>query len=36
MIEPEAGRSYDDFQLSMALAFLHKTLAVRDNAPDHA
>ena len=35
-IEPEAGRSYDDFQLAMALAFLHKTLAVRDSAPDHA
>lgn len=35
-IEPEAGRAYDDFQLSMALAFLHKTLAVRAAAPDHA
>ncbi|MBS0472943.1 MAG: S41 family peptidase [Proteobacteria bacterium] len=36
-IEPDPGRSYDDFQLSMALAFLHKTLAVRGTAiPDHA
>ncbi|HUO89785.1 MAG TPA: S41 family peptidase [Rhizomicrobium sp.] len=35
-MEPEAGRSYDDFQLTMALAFLHKTLAIRGNAPDHA
>jgi carboxyl-terminal processing protease len=35
-IEPEAGRSYDDFQLSMALAFLHKTLAARGTTPTHA
>ncbi|MEI9885741.1 MAG: S41 family peptidase [Rhizomicrobium sp.] len=35
-IEPQAGRSYDDFQLAMALAFLHKTLAVRGPSPDHA
>ena len=35
-IEPEAGRTYDDFQLEMALAFLHKTLAVRGFTPDHA
>ncbi len=37
-IEPEAGRAYDDFQLSMALAFLHKTLAVSGVpvTPDHA
>ncbi|HEX4302027.1 MAG TPA: S41 family peptidase [Rhizomicrobium sp.] len=37
-IEPEAGRAYEDFQLSMALAFLHKTLAVRGTptTPDHA
>jgi carboxyl-terminal processing protease len=35
-ILPEAGRSYDDFQLSMALAFLHKTLAARGATPDHA
>jgi carboxyl-terminal processing protease len=35
-MEPEAGRSYDDFQLSMALSFLHKTMAIRDDAPDHA
>jgi len=27
-IDPPAGKSYDDFQLAMALAFLHKTLAV--------
>ncbi len=35
-IEPPAGRTIDDFQLSMALAFLHKTLAARQAAPDHA
>ena len=35
-IEPEQGRSYDDFQLSIALAFLHKTLATRVTAPNHA
>jgi len=35
-IEPAAGRSYDDFQLATALAFLHKTLAVRGKSPDHA
>ena len=35
-IEPGPGRSYDDFQLSMALAFLHKTLAIRTASPDHA
>ena len=35
-IEPEAGHSYDDFQLTMALAFLHKTLAVRGAGADHA
>ncbi|HEY0105214.1 MAG TPA: S41 family peptidase [Rhizomicrobium sp.] len=35
-IEPAAGRSYDDFQLAMALALLHKTLAVGPGAPDHA
>ena len=33
-IEPPAGKSYDDFQLAMALAFLHKTLAVNDT-PAH-
>jgi carboxyl-terminal processing protease len=36
-IEPKPGQAYDDFQLAMALAFLHKTLAVQqDGAPDHA
>ncbi len=35
-IEPAAGRTYDDFQLATALAVLHKTLAVRAVAPDHA
>jgi carboxyl-terminal processing protease len=35
-IEPPAGRVIDDFQLSTALAFLHKTLAARQAAPDHA
>jgi carboxyl-terminal processing protease len=35
-IEPPAGRVYDDFQLATALAFLHKTLAIRGVAPDHA
>ncbi|HXC55201.1 MAG TPA: S41 family peptidase [Rhizomicrobium sp.] len=34
-IEPEAGRSYDDFQLTMALAFLHKTLAAQGVPPPH-
>ena len=33
-IQPPAGKTYDDFQLAMALAFLHKTLAVND-APAH-
>ncbi|MBL6939847.1 MAG: S41 family peptidase [Alphaproteobacteria bacterium] len=33
-IEPPAGKSYDDFQLAMALAFLHKTLAANE-APGH-
>jgi len=35
-IEPSAGRAYDDFQLAMGLAFLHKTLAVESKSPDHA
>ncbi len=38
-IEPEPGHNYDDFQLTEALAFLHKTLAVQapvPTAPDHA
>jgi carboxyl-terminal processing protease len=35
-IEPDGGRAYDDFQLTMALAFLHKTLAVHGSSPDHA
>jgi carboxyl-terminal processing protease len=35
-IEPAPGRSYDDFQLAMGLAFLHKTLAVESKSPDHA
>jgi carboxyl-terminal processing protease len=36
-IEPQPGQTYDDFQLAMALAFLHKTLAVQGvAAPDHA
>jgi carboxyl-terminal processing protease len=36
-IEPVPGRTYDDFQLAMALAFLHKTLVVQqDGPPDHA
>ena len=34
MIQPPAGKAPDDFQLAMALAFLHKTLAVND-APAH-
>lgn len=33
-IEPPPGKSYDDFQLAMALAFLHKTLAANE-APGH-
>jgi carboxyl-terminal processing protease len=35
-IEPAAGRSYDDFQLATALAFLHRTLAVGEKSPVHA
>ncbi|MEJ0027505.1 MAG: S41 family peptidase [Rhizomicrobium sp.] len=35
-IEPAAGRAYDDFQLAMGLAYLHKTLAVESKSPDHA
>ena len=35
-IEPVPGQATDDFQLAMALAFLHKTLAVGAGAPDHA
>jgi hypothetical protein len=35
-IQPPPGKSYDDFQLAMALAFLHKTLAVQANDPSHA
>ena len=35
-IMPEAGHAYVDFQLTMALSYLHKTLAVREPAPDHA
>jgi len=35
-IVPAAGHSYLDFQLSMALEFLHKTLAVGGTAPKHA
>ncbi|HWD27482.1 MAG TPA: S41 family peptidase [Rhizomicrobium sp.] len=34
-IEPQPGQNYPDFQLAMALAFLHKTLAV-NGTPDHA
>ena len=33
---PEAGHAYLDFQLTMALSYLHKTLAVRGPSPDHA
>ena len=33
-IQPPPGKSYDDFQLAMALAFLHKTLALNDT-PGH-
>ncbi|MEI9996358.1 MAG: S41 family peptidase [Rhizomicrobium sp.] len=35
-LEPAPGKTYDDFQLAMALAFLHKTLAVDGNTPSHA
>jgi carboxyl-terminal processing protease len=35
-IEPAPGRAYDDFQLTTALAYLHKTLAIRGTAADHA
>ena len=35
-IEPAPGHAYLDFQLSMALSFLHKSLAVSERAPDHA
>ncbi|MEI9990230.1 MAG: S41 family peptidase [Rhizomicrobium sp.] len=35
-IEPAPGRAYDDFQLAMGLAYLHKTLAVDSTSPDHA
>ena len=35
-IQPPPGRSYEDFQLAMALAFLHKTLARGYLRPDHA
>ena len=35
-IVPEAGHAYLDFQLSMALSYLHKSLAVRDAIPSHA
>ena len=36
-IKPPPGKTYDDFQLSMALAFLHKTLAAQGaGQPDHA
>jgi len=33
-IQPPPGKTYDDFQLAMALAFLHKTLALNDS-PGH-
>ncbi len=35
-IEPAPGRTYDDFQLAMGLALLHKALAVESKTPDHA
>ena len=35
-IEPAAGHSYLDFQLSMAVAFLDKRMAVDGTAPHHA
>ena len=35
-LEPAAGHSYLDFQLSMAVAFLHKTMAARSATPHHA
>ena len=36
VIEPEPGHAYVDFQLSMALSQLHKSLAIRGAAPGHA
>ena len=35
-IEPAPGHAYVDFQLSMALSYLHKSMAVRDPGPSHA
>jgi carboxyl-terminal processing protease len=35
-IVPLAGHAYLDFQLSMALNYLHKSLAVRGSVPEHA
>ena len=35
-IEPAAGHSYLDFQLSTAVDFLHKTMAVGGTTPNHA
>ncbi len=32
----EPSHAYDDFQLAMGLAYLHKTLAVDGKSPDHA
>jgi carboxyl-terminal processing protease len=35
-IVPEIGHAYLDFQLTMALSYLHKTLAVNRGVPSHA
>jgi hypothetical protein len=35
-IVPLAGHAYLDFQLSMALNYLHKSLAARGSVPEHA
>jgi hypothetical protein len=35
-LEPAAGHSYLDFQLSMAVDFLRRTMAVSRTSPQHA
>jgi carboxyl-terminal processing protease len=35
-VVPMAGHAYLDFQLTMALSYLHKSLAARSSVPEHA
>jgi hypothetical protein len=35
-IVPLAGHAYLDFQLTMALSYLHKSLAAGGSVPEHA